>query len=306
MPKRGIYVDWKNAFQKHLIMLGDFWVGSSDIHKTVLDAREQSRLLNKTKTLLKQQAEIKHAIVQAQNVITRDKREDLIVDYCLHTQWLIQKQDDFFLEERREDRRTIIRDNRLVSDTLVPFVPIKEQSSEREETADQTPEELRSRTYDRLQAVRYADLWWNRRNPQYPMVSDDCTNFISQCLHAGGIPMWGEPIRGRGWWQHQTNWSFSWTVANSLRWYLSRQGSVMGAVEKSSADELVPGDVICYDFDGDGHWNHNTIVTAMDGSGAPLVNAHTYDARHRLWTYTDSPAWTKQIQYKFFHIKDQT
>lgn len=49
-------MDWKNAFQNHLTMLGDFWVGGADIHDTALDAEEQSRLLNKTKELLKQQA----------------------------------------------------------------------------------------------------------------------------------------------------------------------------------------------------------------------------------------------------------
>ena len=35
------------------------------------------------------------------------------------------------------------------------------------------------------------------------------------------------------------------------------------------------GDVICYDWDGNGHFQHNTVVVAKDPHGMPLVNAHT-------------------------------
>ncbi|BBN99562.1 hypothetical protein St703_22670 [Sporolactobacillus terrae] len=305
MSKRGMRVDWKNAFQKHLTMLGDYWVGNADLHKMPLDPEEKRRFTAKSKVLKEQEAEIERARVHATNVRATSKREDLVVDYCLVMQWLIKHQSTFILEERLEKRQSVLRHQRLVSDALVPILAKEEQKFERE-SGEKAPLEVRSRTYDRLAAVRYADLWWNRRNPQYPTVSDDCTNYISQCLHAGGIRMWGNPIRSRGWWQQRTNWSFSWTVANALRWYLSKSDGVIGAAEKSSARELVPGDVICYDFEGDGHWNHNTMVTALDANGEPLVNAHTYDARHRSWAYRDSPAWTSKIQYKFFHIRDQT
>lgn len=49
------------------------------------------------------------------------------------------------------------------------------------------------------------------------------------------------------------------------------------------------GDVICYDWEGDGRFNHNTIVTAYDADGQPLVNAHTQNSLHRRWEYRDSP-----------------
>ena len=49
---------------------------------------------------------------------------------------------------------------------------------------------------------------------------NNCTNFISQCLHAGGAPMRGYPNRGSGWWLQNKNWSYSWAVAHSLRLYL--------------------------------------------------------------------------------------
>ena len=114
--------------------------------------------------------------------------------------------------------------------------------------------------------------------------------------------MWGEPNRARGWWYSGTNWSFSWSVSNALRWYFASSNKGLTAKEVEKASDLLPGDVIFYDFEGDGKWNHTTIVVAKDANGEPLVNAHTQNSRYRYWTYEDSPAWTKNCQYKFFRI----
>ena len=51
-----------------------------------------------------------------------------------------------------------------------------------------------------LAASDHANTWWNSYNPAYPRFDVDCTNYISQCLRAGGAPMWGYPNRERGWW----------------------------------------------------------------------------------------------------------
>ena len=69
-----------------------------------------------------------------------------------------------------------------------------------------------------------------------------------------------------------------------------------------SAEELSAGDVICYDFEGDGRFYHSTFVVAKDAEGMPLVNAHTENSRHRYWSYEDSTALTPNIKYKFFQI----
>ncbi|OUM90930.1 MAG: hypothetical protein BAA01_00430 [Bacillus thermozeamaize] len=164
--------------------------------------------------------------------------------------------------------------------------------------------------YRRDLAVRYAESWWNGHNPQYRAFDVDCTNYVSQCLRAGGAPMTHVGQRGKGWWYQgnggtKDNWSYSWAVAHSLRWYLATSKSGLRALEKSAASQLELGDVICYDFDGDGRWQHNAIVTAFDHRGEPLVNAHTNNVRHKFWDYRHSYAWTEQIQYKFFHIVDQ-
>ncbi|MFD2370320.1 amidase domain-containing protein [Brevibacillus sp. GCM10020057] len=160
--------------------------------------------------------------------------------------------------------------------------------------------------YNRKSAVAYAMQYWNSHNPLYPRFTDDCTNFISQCLYAGGIPMLFSKEKGKGWWIRMGKggeWSWSWTVAHALYLLLKSGAAPMRAVSKSSPDQLEPGDLICYDFDGDGRFQHNTIVVAKDANNMPLVNAHTTDSSMRYWAYEDSTAYTPNIRYAFFQIR---
>ncbi len=160
------------------------------------------------------------------------------------------------------------------------------------------------RNYNRPAAVAYAEKWWNDYNPAFRAFPVDCSNFVSQCLWAGSFPMVGGARRDQGWWYRgnggpRDTWSYSWAVAHSLRWYLAGSPLVQAA---ASAAELRLGDVISYDFTGDGRWEHSTVVTGFDASGQPLVNAHTSNSRARFWDYRDSPAYTPRIKYSFWHI----
>lgn len=164
--------------------------------------------------------------------------------------------------------------------------------------------------YNRAKTVQYAETWWQTPNPKYEEFEVDCTNFVSQCLFAGGAPMDYTGKRDLGWWYagkkgNQELWSFSWAVANSLQTFLShsRRGLKGHAVDDPS--ELQPGDTISYDWDGDGRYQHNTIVIGKDANGMPLVNAHTYNSRNRYWAYKDSPAWTERTRYVFVRVADE-
>lgn len=159
--------------------------------------------------------------------------------------------------------------------------------------------------YNREKAVAYAQQWWNSYNPAFPHFEVDCTSYVSQCLLAGGAPQRGYPHREKGWWMGGGTWSFSWSVSHSLRWYLEGSKQGLKAKKVSSPDQLQPGDVIFYDFSGDGRIDHSTIVTSMHG-GVPYVNAHTNNSRNRHWSYTSSPAYTPAIKYLFFHIEENT
>ena len=43
--------------------------------------------------------------------------------------------------------------------------------------------------YDRKKACAYAAKWAYDFNHQYKKINSDCTNFVSQCLYAGGVKM---------------------------------------------------------------------------------------------------------------------
>ncbi|MCS1351711.1 amidase domain-containing protein [Mechercharimyces sp. CAU 1602] len=164
-----------------------------------------------------------------------------------------------------------------------------------------------SARYNRWAAKQYAEKWWNGYNPRYQKFEVDCTNFVSQCMRAGGIRLDERGSRSQGWWYRgqgtsSDQWSFSWAVAHSLRYYLL-SGGVMKAKRVETAMQLQIGDIICYDWEGDGKWNHNTIVTTHDGAGMPLVNAHTINSYHRYWAYRDSHAWTPQTKIEFYQIQ---
>lgn len=162
--------------------------------------------------------------------------------------------------------------------------------------------------YDRAQVKRYADLWWDHPNPEYNYFEVDCTNYVSQCIFAGGAPMNYTGRREAGWWYRKESpndqWSFSWSVSHSLYWYLAAGEAGLHAQEVSSPSKLTIGDVIVYDFEGDGRYDHSTIVTGKDAAGMPLVNAHTVNSKRRYWDYRDSYAWSEATTYRFFRMPD--
>lgn len=223
--------------------------------------------------------------------------------YLLHLSYLVRQGEFFYVEEERLPMRfTIAADGTLERHEqeerdASEKAPVLQPSSFVSEENVRAP-----RAYNRLAAVQYAERWWNDFNPNFRRFADDCTNYISQCLLAGGGPMWGAPTRDRGWWYGDKSWSFSWSVAHSLRWYLAGSKQGIAGKEVAQPEDLMPGDVICYDFQGDGNYDHTTIVVAKDANGMPLVNAHTNNSRNRYWEYRDSAAWTPNIKYKFFSI----
>jgi hypothetical protein len=168
----------------------------------------------------------------------------------------------------------------------------------------------RGAVYRREDAVVYANKWWDSFNPEFHGFEVDCTNYVSQCLFAGGAPINYTGKRESGWWYKgyvgsEEAWSYSWAVSNSLERYLSTSRSGLHAVVMDRAEQLELGDIIIYDWDGNGAYEHCTVVTSFDADGMPLVNAHTVSSRHRYWDYRDSYAWTERTKYRFFHIADR-
>lgn len=274
------------------------------VHQFVLNSNMRtgtySKAEKKIETLAKRSAEIVKVKAMGNIIEQAEDGELQTIRYNAHYQYLIKQKGTLYLEEEVEVRMGRFFKDVLIMDEEINPYGVPEQQNELLISEDSR--ERLSFQYDRLKAVQYAERWWNSYNPAYKKFVNDCTNFISQCLHVGGAPMRGYPNRGAGWWLQNNNWSYSWTMANSLRLYLANSKSGLRAREVSSPDQLILGDVICYDFEGDGRFNHNTLVTGKDAYGMPLVNAHTYNSRMRYWAYEDSSAYTPNIKYKFYSI----
>ncbi|MCM2533849.1 amidase domain-containing protein [Neobacillus pocheonensis] len=276
------------------------------VHQFVSESKmrtgNHSKAEMKIEALAKRSAEIVKVKALGNIIEEVDDGEYQTVKYHAHYQYLIKQKGILYLEEEVEVRSAKFYKDVLLMDEEVN--PYRVPEYQKEPPISEDNRERLSYQYDRLKAVQYAERWWNSYNPAYKKFEVDCTNFISQCLHVGGAPMRGYPNRGTGWWLRNNNWSYSWAVANSLRMYLAKSITGLRAKEVRSPDQLLLGDVICYDFEGDGRFNHNTIVTGKDAYGMPLVNAHTYNSRMRYWAYEDSSAYTPKIKYKFYTIAE--
>lgn len=149
--------------------------------------------------------------------------------------------------------------------------------------------------YSRRNAVDYALTYALHPNPEYRYflvagnLGGDCSNFISQCLYAGGAPMdFGSQ---RPWWYKKSprgnmndTWSISWAVAHSLYWCLKVRNELKlpGLKGEEVPDDSLMqlGDVIQFE-DFNGMVYHSGIVTSFaveGGRKVPLISHHTYNA----------------------------
>lgn len=140
--------------------------------------------------------------------------------------------------------------------------------------------------YDRACAVSYAAAWALGRNPMYYDFSDiggDCTNFVSQCLYAGGKQMNFAPVFG---WYYlsASDRTASWTGVEYL-WNFVVANTELGPFgEETDRAALMLGDFVQLG-NRDGYY-HTPIVTGFAG-GMPLVSAHSYDVYNKpLDSYT--------------------
>ena len=115
--------------------------------------------------------------------------------------------------------------------------------------------------YDRVAAVNYADTWAHNRNPDFANVlpigeiyfgcgCNNCTNFSSQVLLAGGYPLHGVPPYDwvEYWWYTSTSSSSSWRYAPALKNYIQSHPGEFSNVNQVSM--LEAGDLIILDLHG--------------------------------------------------------
>lgn len=179
----------------------------------------------------------------------------------------------------------------------------------------------------RAQAISYAYQWSTsgnaNRNPVYPDFGvDDCTNFVSQAMKAGGFFEVGS---GDGCKYENTNtewyvepnpspsifclgddryweWSTSWSVPDPFRYYFAYENSYAishGWITSATTAKyyLSPGDVVQMQYDDNGTWVgfHTMIVTDEDSADLYMTyhsNAGGFDEVDKpLSSITLQPHW---------------
>ncbi len=144
--------------------------------------------------------------------------------------------------------------------------------------------------YNRQKAVAYARRWAYGFNPlfyNFDQIGGDCTNFASQCLFAGGLPMNFTPVFG-WYYLNVNNRAPAWTGVNELYDFLITNTEKGPKAVEVGFDRIELADLIQLDFGGDGRFDHTPIIVDV-GRRTPetiLVAAHSYAAYRRpLATY---------------------
>lgn len=132
-------------------------------------------------------------------------------------------------------------------------------------------------TYNRKAAAQYALRWAYLYNPEWPNHTGnshhhgDCTNFVSQCLHAGGWRMDGSTswLGKQGWYVDGNGASHAWAGAQPFANYLKSSGRA----RRCTRAELDVGDVISLLVKGSVF--HNVIVSRVDWTKERLKRSLT-------------------------------
>jgi hypothetical protein len=178
--------------------------------------------------------------------------------------------------------------------------------------------------YNGAAAAAYADAYWQNYNAAWPSFANsggDCTNFVSQALYAGGIVMRTSPsYSGNAAWymltsKHRWSYALPWVNAQDNSIFalqhlpgVTQVASYYGvAPGQTVADNATEGDVVLYDFNNDGVYDHEAIVTASDSTTKwDLVDAHTNNRYHAYWTLAQYNAGWATTRIVVLHIPPTT
>jgi hypothetical protein len=147
------------------------------------------------------------------------------------------------------------------------------------------------------------------RNPEFRDYSGaagngDCTNFVSQCLYAGGWTFLQPPVISPNpteWW-FDARWrenSRTWSSASWFTDFLERSNRVTSC----TLGELVPGDIIGHDDST--HGGHYMFATGIL-SNPPLHNLLlSYHTTDRLdFSFSDVMVLLGVEGYRYWHVND--
>lgn len=135
--------------------------------------------------------------------------------------------------------------------------------------------------YNRQKAVLYAQKWALSRNPKYyafDSVGGDCTNYISQCLLAGGGVMNFDKYYG-WFYNSQNSRSPSWASVEYLSRFLLQNQTLGPFAVLQQVDNLQIGDIIQLK-QTQADFNHSLIISKIE-NGRIFICAHDNNSLDR-------------------------
>jgi Putative amidase domain len=151
--------------------------------------------------------------------------------------------------------------------------------------------------YDYQAMYNYAAAHWNNyNNIEYTRYSNDCTNFISQIMYAGGWPHYidaGDPYGVHSWYYRPATFgiTYSWRVAHD--WGVFAQVLSHRTAPLDYVYQMLPTDVLQVDWDHpgepgvdpsepEGNIDHTMFVDGIDGTAGAATEVYlTYHSNDR-------------------------
>ena len=165
--------------------------------------------------------------------------------------------------------------------------------------------------YCRLCASNYADAWALGRNTAwFGMVANsgpggnDCTDFASQSMAAGGFGMWYGGSNSSWWFQGNYGYSTSWNGAApnyaSLLNGHATLSQTYGPGNRPNYTSLLQGDMVFDDWNNDGYVDHQGILVGW--STYDYIDQHTTDRYHNIWHLANVNAFDATTAIRAVHV----
>lgn len=139
---------------------------------------------------------------------------------------------------------------------------------------------------NKKKVVNYATKWAKSYNPAYRKYGNDCTNFVSQALYAGGWKHVNGYYKSDAKWYGNSSFT-SWTWSGAENFYRFARNESKRASRLGSVYSLVPGDVLQYKSAGQKNMSH-TMVTTKKINGVPYLSYHTNSTLNKPFTQMKS------------------
>lgn len=141
--------------------------------------------------------------------------------------------------------------------------------------------------YNGSDAASYAKQYANSYNPDYPVFGEDCTNFVSQCVYDGGMPMLVGDTDAHWYIYNVNERSPSWAGADYFmrHWTKVRSSGYYGRAREvliyskdyilqnrnTVGNSIAVGDVVLYLNGVDSKAYHANIISTKYSMGSPMV-----------------------------------